>query len=758
MRLSGLPWVLSNLSQKSTGAPLCGAAESVLLQAGPWRVGVIGLVEGSWVETLATVKASALEWEEPLHAVTRLAPRLRAEGAHVVIALTHMRLVNDLALQEGLAAAERAAPPGSARLVDAMLGGHDHDLAHLVDPTGALVPLLKSGSDFRFVSRLVVTPPGAPVAAAAAQLPGLPAAPVAFVGAAPGAGHCLGASIELISVAQGVPLHDGVEAEVAALRRDTEAKMQRVVGLCSVPLDAREASVRTRETNIGNMIADLMRRCVRADVAMLNGGTIRANALIQPGPLRARDLVALLPFYADVVVRVRVRGAVLRAALENSVSKWPATDGRFCQVSGVRFSFDPREPPGARVVEGSVHVLVKRPRSRGSLLRGAVSPRAPAPRAPSPTVAPSDAFFFGGGGSGGDNGGDTSGSESEGDGGRLRDTGSVPVEYGPFSSLSRDSPATAGSAPGSLVSVPPRFAASSGEPPAAPPPPRLSILRPAAFPPPPWALLPDGDALGAQSPSTVGLATAIFRLGEEAVDAAAAVPPLTLAELSGGCPAPPQLGALESASPRKHWAPLEPGATYTVAIKAFLLAGKDGYAMFEAREGSDTVVEIPEEGGHCLPALLSSHLEVLQQWDGGSAVAASAAAGPPPPSPAQQATQLEVPERGSPRSAYAAAGGGDVCLSRSAVAPRAATIARVPSQLFPSFAGGEDSGGGGGGGGASGVLAAAAAVEQPGAAALPRSRFEPLPGVQYSLAIAPKVDGRITRVDGDEPTTADYPC
>ena len=37
------------------------------------------------------------------------------------------------------------------------------------------------------------------------------------------------------------------------------------------------------------------------------------------------------------------------ACLENGVSKWPALEGRFPQVSGIQFAFDPTKPPGSRI-------------------------------------------------------------------------------------------------------------------------------------------------------------------------------------------------------------------------------------------------------------------------------------------------------------------------------------------------------------------------------------------------------------------------
>ena len=44
-----------------------------------------------------------------------------------------------------------------------------------------------------------------------------------------------------------------------------------------------------------------------------------------------------------------ILGAQIIAALENSVSQWPKLEGRFPQVSGINFAFDPNKPPGKRI-------------------------------------------------------------------------------------------------------------------------------------------------------------------------------------------------------------------------------------------------------------------------------------------------------------------------------------------------------------------------------------------------------------------------
>lgn len=58
----------------------------------------------------------------------------------------------------------------------------------------------------------------------------------------------------------------------------------------------------------------------------------------------------------DALTVLEVTGQQVLEALENGVSQYPKHEGRFPQVSGISFSFDPAQPSGRRVVEGSVRV------------------------------------------------------------------------------------------------------------------------------------------------------------------------------------------------------------------------------------------------------------------------------------------------------------------------------------------------------------------------------------------------------------------
>lgn len=140
---------------------------------------------------------------------------------------------------------------------------------------------------------------------------------------------------------------------VALVKRyqDQLAKdLEVVIGETTVPLDARNQAVRQQEAALGNYIADVMRSAVQADVAITNGGGIRTNALFPAGAIRRRNAFSWLPF-GNVVVKVAIRGSAIRAALENGVSQWDQVGGRFPQVSGLRYAFNPTRPVGSRITE-----------------------------------------------------------------------------------------------------------------------------------------------------------------------------------------------------------------------------------------------------------------------------------------------------------------------------------------------------------------------------------------------------------------------
>ena len=141
-----------------------------------------------------------------------------------------------------------------------------------------------------------------------------------------------------------------IASMVAGFQQELDRQMNVPLTTTAVELDSRNATVRGREAAIGNLIADAMRERARADVAIMNGGGIRAGKVYEAGTAISRhDVQAELPF-GNHLVTLNIKGSELRLAIENGLSRLPAAAGRFPQVSGMKIEFDPQRAVGHRVL------------------------------------------------------------------------------------------------------------------------------------------------------------------------------------------------------------------------------------------------------------------------------------------------------------------------------------------------------------------------------------------------------------------------
>ena len=147
------------------------------------------------------------------------------------------------------------------------------------------------------------------------------------------------------------------------------------VGTTEVPLDGRRSpGIRTHETNQGNLLADALLwngRRLAADfgvtqpimVAIQNGGGIRNDSVIPVGPVTELETFNISPFGNLVTVIENVSAAQLKVVLENAVSRVESSSGRFAQVAGLSFVYDPAGTPQEIGDDGTVTVEGTRVRS-----------------------------------------------------------------------------------------------------------------------------------------------------------------------------------------------------------------------------------------------------------------------------------------------------------------------------------------------------------------------------------------------------------
>ncbi|XP_075168498.1 snake venom 5'-nucleotidase isoform X2 [Haematobia irritans] len=308
IKKTNFPWLMSNVVDNETGRPLGGGKISHYIFHNQISIGLIGLVEKEWLETLPTIDPKEVTYIDYVEAGNKLAAELRNEGCELIIALTHMRTPNDLNLAQHCSG------------IDLILGGHDH-VYEIKEVNG--IKIIKSGTDFRQFSKITIQKER-------------------------DENGKIKCDIEPVDVTAKYAENQELKSELAKYSEVIEAKMTEVLGNFSVELDGRFSAIRTQETNLGDWVCDVVLAATGADVALINSGTFRSDQIHPPGPFTMRDLVNIIPM-RDPLMLLEISGKCLYEALENSVSGYPKLEGRFPQVSGVAFAFDPSKPSGKRI-------------------------------------------------------------------------------------------------------------------------------------------------------------------------------------------------------------------------------------------------------------------------------------------------------------------------------------------------------------------------------------------------------------------------
>ncbi|NMB44792.1 MAG: multifunctional 2',3'-cyclic-nucleotide 2'-phosphodiesterase/5'-nucleotidase/3'-nucleotidase [Firmicutes bacterium] len=271
------------------------------------KVGIIGLTTPDTPFVTHPKNVVGLRLDDPIERAKSLASYLRPQ-VDVVIALTHLGIEVDQELA--------AAVPE----IDVIVGGHSHTRIEEPVVVGNTY-IIQAGEHAQELGYLQITLEN---------------------------GRVIDVSRELIPASAEVAAHSGAVEIVGNWGQELEEKLGQEIGATTVLLDGERANVRTRETNLGDLVTDIMRETVDADLAVNNGGGIRAS--IDAGPITIGDIYTVLPF-DNTLVKVELLGRDLLDALEHSVSAYPEQNGAFLQMSGVEIMFDPSREPGTRVID-----------------------------------------------------------------------------------------------------------------------------------------------------------------------------------------------------------------------------------------------------------------------------------------------------------------------------------------------------------------------------------------------------------------------
>lgn len=254
---SRVPWLAANLNRPVAGEgpadapePLPGLPPSTVVRMGDLRVGVIG----------ATVLFERIfpylhiGWRDTQEAVASEASRLRAQGCHLVVLLSHLGLEEDrVVARSGLG-------------VDVIVGGHSHDVL----PEGEMqdgVAILQAGSHGRFLGQ----------------------ARLELERSAHGSWRVTRLQEHLRPVdPEGPP--DPVTLQVLEEgRREAEERLAEVVAVLPEPLEHQMTGV----SRLGGKVAAALRERWQADIGLVNGGAMIAG--LSKGPVTRRDILDSFP-------------------------------------------------------------------------------------------------------------------------------------------------------------------------------------------------------------------------------------------------------------------------------------------------------------------------------------------------------------------------------------------------------------------------------------------------------------------------------
>jgi len=103
-----------------------------------------------------------------------------------------------------------------------------------------------------------------------------------------------------------------------------------------------------RESTLGNLFSDMLREVSKADLALINSGSLRAD--LNAGAITREELINIYPF-VDKYHVVEIDGSALKELLEYS---YQLTYG-FGQISGLTSKYNSDNPEGSKLIKAKVN-------------------------------------------------------------------------------------------------------------------------------------------------------------------------------------------------------------------------------------------------------------------------------------------------------------------------------------------------------------------------------------------------------------------
>jgi 5'-nucleotidase len=316
-------------------------AKSMIIEEAGQQIGIVGATTPRipFISSPRNVKVNS----DVAGAIQAEIDALQGQGVNKIIVISHLQDVGeDLALAPQLSGVDVMIAGGGDELLanegNVLVPGDEEPFGpYPLTATGAdgkEIPVVTTAGDYKYVGRLVVTFDEE------------------------GNVTSIDPGSSLVRVAGGtnpdaIEPDPTIQAEVVEPVQSYVADMtSNQIATSEVALEGRrEPGVRTQETNLGNLMSDALLWQAnqlagnfgqeQAAVAIQNGGGIRNNTLIAAGPITEFDSFSIAPFANFTAIVPNIPPQQFKEIIENAVSGIPDADGRFPQIAGFSFVYDP---------------------------------------------------------------------------------------------------------------------------------------------------------------------------------------------------------------------------------------------------------------------------------------------------------------------------------------------------------------------------------------------------------------------------------
>ncbi len=268
------------------------------------KIGIFGLSTPETMYKTNPLNVVGVDFEAPAAAAKEMVAALEAEGCDVIIALGH--LGND---EETKTEETSKYVLENVDGIDIFVDGHSHETLEAGEMVnGAL--LVQAGYYDQNVGRVDVTVKGDVVTAMATLIE---------------------------KGAEGYEDDAAIQGLIDAAVEENRAITDVEIGYSIYELIGEREFVRTGETRMGNLITTAIGIRTGADAVLTNGGGIRAT--IPVGTITKGQVLEVLPFGNYVVVK-NMSGQAILDALNHGVRAYPATNGGFPHVYGIKYTLN----------------------------------------------------------------------------------------------------------------------------------------------------------------------------------------------------------------------------------------------------------------------------------------------------------------------------------------------------------------------------------------------------------------------------------